>query len=69
MGVQLPRHAPINLRVGKSGNPPDLESGDPVFESPRADHICFGVERSCATRQSNQLAGLVPAIQVVQLNE
>jgi hypothetical protein len=43
MGVQLPRHAPINLRVGKSGNPRDLESGDPVFESPRADHICFAV--------------------------
>jgi hypothetical protein len=39
MGVQLPRHAPINLRVGKSGNPPDLESGDRWIEASHADHF------------------------------
>ena len=36
--VRLLPSAPNNLRVGKSGNPPDLESGDRWIEASHADH-------------------------------
>jgi hypothetical protein len=55
MGVQLPRHAPIYLRVGKSGNPPDLESGDRWIEASHADHICLPPRRGQAGGTSGAL--------------
>ena len=36
--VRLLPSAPNNLRVGKPGNPPDLESGDRWIEASHADH-------------------------------
>ena len=59
MGVQLPRHAPINLRVGKSGNPPDLETGDPVFESPREGPVIASDSEAIQTEPQLETPGLL----------